>query len=95
MVRRDICDDSKTRVYRCISAPSSIAVCLFDVNATKFEELLLDLSFKKLQGALGEKSATRVVRLMVDDEQANSYIGASMWPSWNLALPKLLPFGSS
>lgn len=61
VTRGEFCDDSKTRVFRCVEDPNVVAIDLIGVKNEVLGPCLADANFQKLEKALGEKEKAMFV----------------------------------
>lgn len=59
VTRADLCDESRTKVFRSVSNPNRVAMTLYGVNGQVLQECMADPQFGQLTEKLGENLSTK------------------------------------
>lgn len=64
VTRAEMCDDSKTMVYRSLKNPNKVLISMFAINGEVLGKALQDENFQKLTVELGEIAETKRILMM-------------------------------
>jgi hypothetical protein len=64
VTRGEMCDDSKTRVFRSVDFPNRVAVAMYGIRMDVLQPCMAHESFRQLTADLGEKAETKVIRVI-------------------------------
>ena len=63
MSRSELCDESRTRIFKHAWKPNWVAVLMYDIDTDKLGQLMEDEKMLKMTKLLGEKEGTKMIKI--------------------------------